>query len=145
MAGERRDWLADAEGTSRRLAAGLGLSPDAALYGDICQTCDARWSLSADRASCPHLPICEDCYPNGCEACEWQEHETLRHREHNSNRIIRACVELVDAADELNTTDLRSLDWRTRADVLKNLAEARERMRFVRDTLRRVDESELAE
>ena len=143
MAGASRDWLADAEGTSRRLAAEFGLSADAGLYGDICENCDARWSLSADRASCPHRPICEDCYPNGCEACEWQEHETLKHREQAANRIVSAALEIRTAADDLNDADLHSLDWITRKDVKRHIALTIEALRRVRDVLSTEDEKAL--
>lgn len=139
VSGAPRDWLADAEGTSRRLAAEFGLSGDAEVYGEICANCDARWALAADRASCPHLPICEDCYPNGCEACQWQEHETLRHREEATNRILSAALEVRTSADDLSETDLRHLGHIARHDVLRHTAEAIEKLRFVHDVLARVE------
>jgi hypothetical protein len=45
--------------------------PYASIWGDICVNCDERWALPADRATCIHKPICEDCWPNGCNDCEW--------------------------------------------------------------------------
>lgn len=42
-----------------------------AIWGDICVTCGIRWTLPPDRATCIHKAICEDCFPNGCDDCEW--------------------------------------------------------------------------
>lgn len=39
-------------------------------FGDLCQTCEARYCLPSERATCTHHAICEDCWPNGCDECE---------------------------------------------------------------------------
>jgi len=88
-------------------------------------------------APCNHEdPVCDDCYPNGCPACEWQEHETLRHREEAANRIRHAAHELRVGADDLSDTDLRELRWQDRNDVLKQVEETIESLRRVRDVIR---------
>lgn len=139
MSGARRDWLADAEGTARRLAAESGLSRDGSVYGEICVTCDARWALPADQATCPHQPICEDCYPNGCESCEWQEHETLAHREQATSRILKATLEVQSSVEDLSDSDLRALGWLARKDILRDVDRTIYVLRRVRDVLREVE------
>lgn len=114
--------LSDAEATSRRLAAGFNMAPDGSgIYGDHCENCGERWALPADKASCAHKAICEDCWPNGCEACEQEVEDSLRRREEAANRIVSAALELRTGADDLSETDLGLLDWRTRKDVLRHL------------------------
>jgi hypothetical protein len=130
------DYLANIEATSRRLAAKAGLSTHADVYGDHCTNCDQRWALPADKASCAHLPICEDCYPNGCDVCEREVEEGIRHREKTARLILAAALELRTHADDLSETDLRQLDWLTHKDVIKNVANTIEALRRVEDVLR---------
>jgi hypothetical protein len=40
------------------------------IWGDICRTCEIRWCLPTDRATCTHKDVCESCWPNGCDECE---------------------------------------------------------------------------
>jgi len=128
--------LADAEATSRRLAADSGLVD----YDEVeCANGCGRWIRVGSRSACNHeAAVCDDCYPNGCEACEWQEHETLRHREEAANRILSAALELRTGADDLSDTDLRELGWMTRNDVLRHVEFTIEALRRVRDVLRDV-------
>ena len=130
------DYLANIEATSRRLAAKAGLSTHADVYGDHCTNCDARWALPADQASCAHLPICEDCYPNGCDICEREVEDGIRRREKAARLILSAALELRTHADDLSETDLRQLDWIHRNDVIKNVAFTIEALRRVEDVLR---------
>lgn len=130
------DYLANIEATSRRLAAKAGLSSHADVYGDHCVNCDARWALPADKASCAHRPICEDCYPNGCDVCEREVEDGIRHREKTTRLILSAALELRTAADDLSETDLRELGWVARHDVLRNVAFTIEALRRVEDVLR---------
>ena len=130
------DWLADAQGTARRLTAEFGLPAyDETIYGGHCVNCEAAWALPADKATCPHLPICEDCWPNGCPACEAKLEGELRHRETAVNAITSAAAAMIEHCDSLTVTDLKLLDWRTRGDLLKQLAQASEAMLRVADTL----------
>jgi hypothetical protein len=130
------DYLANIEATSRRLAAKAGLSTHADVYGDHCTNCDARWALPADKASCSHKPICEDCYPNGCDTCEREIEDGIRHREHATNRIISAALELRTNADDLSETDLAKLGHIARKDVARSVSLTIEALRRVEDVLR---------
>jgi hypothetical protein len=130
------DYLAGLQATSRRLAAAAGLSTHADVYGDHCITCDARWALPADKASCAHASICEDCHPNGCDVCEREVEEGIRRREKATNLIISAALELRTHADDLSETDLRQLGHIARGDVIKNVAHTIEALRRVQDVLR---------
>jgi hypothetical protein len=38
-------------------------------FGDICAECDRRYCLPPERATCAHVNVCEDCWPNGCDTC----------------------------------------------------------------------------
>ena len=40
-------------------------------YGHLCVECEARYCLPGERATCTHKAICEDCWPNGCDVCEF--------------------------------------------------------------------------
>lgn len=114
--------LADATATSRRLAASAGFTNDASLiYGDHCVNCNERWALPADKATCAHKPICEDCWPNGCDHCEREVEEGIQRRLAAVNRITSAALELRTGADDLSETDLSLLDWRDRKDVLRHV------------------------
>jgi hypothetical protein len=138
---ERVDrWLPDAEATSRRLAAQLGLSSDTSVYGEHCVNCAERWCLPADEATCPHKPICEDCWPNGCEQCEAEVEEDLRRREAASQRILAAALELRTSADDLSEADLAVLDWRVRKDIGRHVELAIEALRRVDDVMRAQNE-----
>jgi hypothetical protein len=130
------DYLANIEATSRRIAAKTGLSTHADVYGDHCTNCDQRWALPADQASCAHKPICEDCWPNGCDVCEREVEAGIRHREKTTHLILSAALELRTAADDLSETDLRQLDWLVRNDVVKHVAFTIEALRRVEDVLR---------
>lgn len=135
MSGAARDWLADATETANRLSVKSGLTQRAELYGDHCVNCEQRWALPADQASCAHLPICEDCWPNGCPDCEAQVERDLRHREETTERIIAAALEIRTTADDLSETDLRLLGWRMRLDVRRHVAMTIDALRRVSDTL----------
>lgn len=129
--------LTDAEAQARRLTARFNMAPDGSdIYGDICVNCEERWALPADKATCPHQPICEDCWPNGCPACEQQVHEDLRRAEEATQRILSAALELRTGADDLREADLPALDWRTRKDVLRHIELTTESLRRIRDLLR---------
>jgi hypothetical protein len=130
------DYLANIEAASRRIAAKTGLSTHADVYGDHCTNCDARWALPADKASCAHKALCEDCYPNGCDVCEREVEDGIRRREQATNLIISAALELRTHADDLSETDLRQLGHIARGDVKKNVALTIEALRRVEDVLR---------
>ncbi len=126
-------WLDDAQGTARRMVAVGGFADDGSGH---CENCAERWTLPADKASCPHKPICEDCWPNGCEACEAELDESIRRREDISNRIISAALELRTSADDFRETDMRVLDWRVRQDVTRHVDHTIESLTRVRDLLK---------
>jgi hypothetical protein len=127
--------LADATASSRRLLAKAGLSKDQTLYGDLCITCEERYALRADKASCAHKVICEDCWPKGCPVCEDELEAGIRHRERVTNGIVQAAMELRTLADDLSETDLGLLDWRVRKDVLSNVELTLDSLRRITDTL----------
>lgn len=129
------DYLANIEATSRRIAARTGLSTNAEVYGDHCVTCDARWAQPADKASCAHKPICEDCYPNGCDVCSREVEEGIRRREEAAHRILGASLELRTNADDLSEADMRDLPWMTRGDIMRNVDLTIDALRRVRDVM----------
>lgn len=133
MSGAARDPLADAQASSRQLAADAGLLgvPEVECVNEC-----GRWIRLGSRASCNHDPaVCDDCYPNGCPACEDQEERTLRHREHNVNQILRAIPLVVVSVDDLSDNDLRSLGHIARQDIKRAAADGIEALRRVRDIL----------
>jgi hypothetical protein len=133
-------WLADAEATARRLTAAAEFpQTDQSIYGGHCENCQQRWALPADKATCAHRNICEDCWPNGCPDCERELEETLRRREEASHRIVSAALELRVGADDLSETDLKLLDWRVRKSVLNHIELAMDAMRRVADTLHKYE------
>jgi hypothetical protein len=132
--------LADAEGTSRRIAAQWGLAPDGSdVYGEHCVNCEAEWCLPADRATCPHKAICETCWPNGCDVCAAEVEAGLRRREEQAARILNAALELRTGADDLSEADMAMLDWRTRRDIQRHIALTTEALFRVRDMMNAQD------
>jgi hypothetical protein len=128
--------LEDAQASARRITARFALpTTDDSIYGEHCVVCEERWCLPADKATCAHMPVCEDCWPNGCEACEREVEEGIRRREQATNRIVSAALELRTGADDLSEVDLTLLDWRARNDVLRHIELSLDAMRRVRDTL----------
>lgn len=127
--------LTDAQAAVRSIGAATGISTNASVYGDHCVNCEKRWCLPADQAACAHMAICEDCWPNGCATCEAQVEADLRHREEATRRILSAALELRTGADDLSEADLRRLDWRVRASVLRHTELSIEALRRVRDVL----------
>lgn len=128
--------LADAQAASRRLAAAADMpNVPADLYGEFCVECKERWALPADKATCGHRPICEDCWPNGCPECIADVEAEVQHRESVTRRITTAALELRTGADDLNDTDLPSLDWRDRGDILRHVELTIESLRRVRDVI----------
>lgn len=129
------DVLAFAEATTRRIGAATGTASDPQVYGDHCVNCEERWCLPADEATCAHMSICEDCWPNGCDVCEAEVEEGLRRREHAAQRILAAALEIRTGADDLSESDLKKLDWRVRGDVLRHVDLTIEALRRVADVL----------
>lgn len=136
MSGAPRDWLSDAEATARRLAGDAGLIVPEVECANQC----GRWIRLGSQASCTHPEaVCDDCFPTGCDACEWEMHETLKHREKTTNLVLSAALELRAGADDLSDTDLRELGWVARKDVLRNVELTVEALFRVRDVLRSVE------
>lgn len=127
--------IMDARASARRIAAGLGGLGDPTVMGDLCERCQERNALPADKASCAHKAICEDCYPRGCDYCERRHYEGIQHREETANRILKAGMDLRVAADDLAETDMDLLDYRTRADVLRQMDSTLESIRRIYDHL----------
>jgi hypothetical protein len=133
MTGPRRDWLADAEEASRRLAADAGLLiPDEVECANQC----GRWIALGSEASCNHDPaVCDDCYPNGCVPCEWQVHEISARREEATNRIANGALAIQAGSADLTDTDLRELGWIVRNDLLRHIDVTVEALRRMRDVI----------
>jgi hypothetical protein len=127
--------LADAEASARRLADRM--KGGDAIYGGLCITCENRYALRPEKASCAHKDICEDCWPKGCTACEDELEAGIRHREQMVHLIIKSSLELRSSADDLSDADLDLLDWRAIRDVRTNVALAIEALRRIEDTLKR--------
>lgn len=131
-------WLDDVLGSARRIAASMNTElpmRDESIYGGHCEHCDQRWALPADKASCPHKPICEDCWPNGCDACEREVEEGIRRREEATHRILSAALEIRTGCDDLSETDLAALDFVMRKDIARHVELSIEALRRVGDTL----------
>lgn len=136
MSGAPRDWLADVEAASRQIAGDVFGLPEV----ECVNGCGA-WVKPGSASGCNHEPaVCADCYPNGCERCEWQEHETLRHREEATSRIMSGTLALRVGADDLSETDLSELDWRVRTDLIRHTALTIETLRRVHDVLAGIEE-----
>lgn len=128
--------LTDAEATARRLTAHFDLPTNQTdVHGDLCTNCEERYALPADKATCAHKAICEDCWPNGCDPCDQQMHEDLKRREEAAHRILAAALELRTGAEDLREADLPALDWRLRHDVLRHTELTIDALRRVRDML----------
>jgi hypothetical protein len=127
--------LQDAIAGPRRIAAGLDRAHDESVYGGICENCGERWALPADKASCAHRNICEDCWPNGCEHCEAEVETGIRRREHLAAKILAAALALRTGADDLSEADMRQLDWVTRKDIVRHVELAQEALWRVHDLL----------
>lgn len=128
--------LADAQAGARRLTSEANMPTSLTdLWGEFCVTCEERWALPAHKASCAHMPICEDCYPNGCDACEREVEEGIQRREKAAHLILSASLEIRTGADDLRDADLRRMDWRVRNDVARNVALTIEALRRVQDIL----------
>ena len=128
--------LAELKAGVRRVTAQAGLSRDPDVYGAHCLTCETRWCLPADKATCAHTSICEDCWPNGCTHCETEVEEGIRRREDATNRILSAALELRTHADDLSETDLRKVGWINANDLRRHVALTIESLRRVEDVLR---------
>ena len=129
--------LAELKAGVRRVTAQAGLSTNPDVYGAHCTNCgETLWCLPADKATCAHTSICEDCWPNGCTFCETEVEEGIRRREDATNRILSAALELPMHADDLAKTDLRKVGWINANDLRLDVALTIESLRRVEDVLR---------
>lgn len=128
-------WLSDVKATARRVAAEHGVSSDPSVYGDLCLNDCGRYALSADRASCAHRPICEDCWPNGCPECEAKIEADLRRRREFVGVIVSSAEQIYAAVLDVPTSDLLALDWRERKDLIRAATSGSDALLRIRDTL----------
>jgi hypothetical protein len=143
MSGARRDWLSDAKASSRQLAADAGLLGVPEVE---CANQCGRWIRLGSGAVCNHVdPVCDDCWPAGCDECERQLLEDDKHRGENTNAIISAVKLLITSVDDLSDNDLRSLGHLRHKDTLRAAVDGIEALRRVRDVLRDQEERSLAE
>lgn len=133
--------LAEAQAGARRLTSEAKMPTDLMdLWGEFCVSCEERWALPAHKATCAHKPICEDCWPNGCEACERELAEDIDRRERAAHLILSASLEIRTSADDLRDTDLKRMDWRVRNDVARNVALTIDALRRIQDVLKSQDQ-----
>lgn len=135
-AGATDPWLADSQANARRLAAAAGFTSDPDLLGALCEHCKERNALPADKATCAHRAICEDCWPNGCPDCQAQVEADLQRRGSAVNAITAGAEQIHAAAWDLTDSDMGSLDWITRKVLLEHADQAIEALRRVVDVLR---------
>lgn len=139
MTATKDPWLSDVEATTRRVVTASGLATDPSVYGDLCVNDCGRYALSADRATCSHRPVCEDCWPNGCAECAAQLEADLRRRDVFVNTIAKAADAVEPATWDFPDSELRMLDWRQRKDLMNSAGRLMESLRRITDTLNAQD------